>query len=198
MDLDRKFRWYRIKLGPPKSKKYYYFRGLTANELRIAGTKPSKFEAENYILDTCVQNIKRPVIEEFGGVASKLLMEIYRVSGLDETGETFQEAVSWMMSPEGRVEAIAVSMIPSLTLQELRNCDPHDYAKYLLLAKFQFENTTGMTVEEAFGVNANGITETPESPVGFGQMIPPEPVNVSPTNPSTRVVEGGFTWRRGQ
>lgn len=185
MNLDSRFRWYKISLlGPDTKPKEYIFRGLTANELRKAGLRPDKDVAENFILATCVVNLESLDVE-LGGTCIQLLNNIYVISGVTEEGRPYQEAATWIESEQGKMEALAISVIPSLTLELLRNCDPADYARYMMLGKFHYESMLGQPAANAFGTVENGL-------------IPPDPVVPPPPGQSARVSEGGFTWTRGR
>jgi hypothetical protein len=189
MDLSPNFRWYKVKLKDSNLKLVdFLFRGVTTKELRIAGLKPDKFSAENYILSRAVAN---PTDWEIAlaGTSNKLLFEIYRVSGLDEEGLTFKEALDWLQSENGALEAAAVAMLPGVTLDLLENCDPFHYAKYLFMGKFQFENMSGIPVEQAF----------------LGQPAEGQP-NVSKVQADRAHLKSGergfdieqFSWKKGQ
>lgn len=188
--LDSKFRWYKIRLKDENLKPLdYYFRGVTTKELRVAGTKESTFEGEQYLLSKAVLPEKdwntMPA-----GVAAKLLQEIYKFSGLTEEGITFGEALNWMQSENGALEAAAVAMIPSCTPDLLENCDPFIYAKYLIMGKFQFETMYGIPVEQAFlpkdNPHAEGIDTTPRP----GPAANPGPGEVG------HQIEDQFEWKR--
>lgn len=148
--LDSKFRWYKIRLkNELLQPEDFYFRGITRKELRIAGLRPSKFDADTYILETVVNNRKN-WLEMVSGTADRLLSMIYKYSGLDQEGDTFREAISWIQSESGAMEAAAVCMIPGCTLETLDTADPYNYAKYLALGKFSFESIYRVPVETAF------------------------------------------------
>ena len=195
-ELDPKYRWYKICL---KDEKYnpcvYYFRGATSKELRIAGTKETTFEAETFLLDKVVLP-KKDWNTMLGGVGMKLLQEIYKYSGLSEDQVTFQEAINWIQSENGAMEAAAVAMIPSCTPDVLETCDPFIYAKFLIMGKFQFESMYGIPVEQAFlpsdkqpqVAGSNGIDITPRP----GPAVAPGPGEVG------HQIENQFEWRRGQ
>lgn len=189
--LDPKYRWYRIVLKDEKLKPCEYtFRGLTAKELRIAGTKPGKYEAEQYLL-TQVVTPNKDWDNMLSGVVAKLLKEIYRLSGLDEEGLTFAEAVNWIQSETGSLEAAAIAMIPSCTPDVLENADPFHYAKYLVMGKFQFEGMYGIPVEQAFVQGrqpSNPIDTTPKP----GPAVMPGPGEVG------QQVQDSFTWKRSK
>ena len=150
-DLDRRYRWFKIQLLNSRRKLVpYIFRGLTREEIRIAGTKPGQNEADTYALSVCVKG-RRNWDAELFGVTKKLLDEIYRISGITEEALTFKEAVSWMETPEGLIEAGAVGFVAGCSLRELYTCDPSDYAKYVVLGKFLFQSMTGKKIDELFG-----------------------------------------------
>jgi hypothetical protein len=152
--LDRKFRWFTVKLKGPDSKSLvpYTFRGLTQGELVAAGTKPDKDSAEDYILKTCVVDWNAE--NQLSGTTLFLLEKIKNISGLDDEGKPFNEAVDWMTSDDGKFEALAIALIPNCSPEVLRNCDPSDRAKYLLIGKVQYETMYGRPVGEAFGALA--------------------------------------------
>ncbi len=189
MNLDPRYRWYRIQLKDENLKPCTYtFRGVTIGELRKAGTKPSKFDAEQYILETVVFPNK-DWNNMLAGVCAKLLREIYKYSGIDDEGRTFGEAIAWIQSENGNLEAAAIAMIPSCTPDVLENCDPFHYAKFLIMGKFQFETMTGIPVEQAFSMGqqpANGIDPTPQP----GPAVLPGPGEVG------YQVENAFEWKR--
>jgi hypothetical protein len=191
-ELDSKYRWYKIVL---KDENFhpceYYFRGLTSKELRVAGSKETTFEAETHILEQIVLP-KKDWLNMLGGVAMKLLQEIYRYSGLSEEQLTFSEAINWIQSENGSMEAAAIAMIPSCTPDILENCDPFHYAKFLVMGKFQFETMYGIPVEQAFlpadKQPAGGIDISPKP----GPFVPPKPGEVG------QQIENQFTWTRGR
>lgn len=191
-NLDPKYRWYSIELLDEKREKCkYVFRGVTARELRIAGTKETTFEAERFILNATVHP-QKDWDSMLAGVVSRLLSEIYNRSGLTDEGTTFVEAINWIQSENGAMEAAAVAMIPSCTPELLENCDPYTYAKYLVMGKFQFESMYGIPVEQAFlpqkdrPTANNGIDITPNP----GPPAMPGPGEVA------RQVENSFVWKR--
>ena len=148
-NLDRRYRWFKIQL--PNSKKKlvsYIFRGLTREEIRLAGTKSGQNESDTYALQMCVLGNRNWEIELYG-VTKRLLDEIYRVSGITEEALTLKEAVAWMETPEGLIEAGAVGFVAGCSLRELYNCDPADYAKYVMLGKFLFQS--GKKIDDLFG-----------------------------------------------
>jgi len=163
------YKYYKIvlldsKLRTPKD---YVFRGLTAAELRRAGLKASTYEAENYILETCVQG-EENWETALCGVVQKLLKEIYRISGVDAEGSIYNDAIEWIQSETGSLEAVAVALVPGLTLEHLHNCDPFYYCRYLTLGKFQFESLYAIPISEAFKLQEN----TPQTGVGTTTNIP--------------------------
>lgn len=190
--LDPRYRWYSIKLKDENLKEcIYYFRGITSKELRVAGTKPTTFEAETYLLNQVVVP-EKDWLTMLGGVAMKLLKEIYKYSGLNEEQLTFDEAVNWIQSENGCMEAAAIAMIPSCTPDVLENCDPFQYAKFLIMGKFQFETMYGIPVEQAFlpadqrPQENNGIDTTPRP------GVPAMP------GPGERIMqtEAAFEWKK--
>jgi len=188
--LDPRYRWYKINLKDEKFQPCtYYFRGATSKELRIAGSKETTFEAETFILSKVVLPTK-DWLEMLGGVAMKLLQEIYKYSGLTEEQITFQEAVNWIQSENGAMEAAAVAMIPSCTPDVLENCDPFHYAKFLIMGKFQFESMYGVPVEQAFLPSE----EKADSDIDFSPK-PGPPVTPGPGEIGQQI-ENEFTWRR--
>lgn len=149
MELSRKYRWYKIELlDKDRKPSIFIFRGMTADEIRIAGTKKDGSSAEDYVLESCVLDVG-PVGEMLGGSSRTLLENIYKVSGLTEEASPIAEALEWIQSDEGTAEALAVSMIAGLTVEILRTCDPHDRAKYLILGKFMFESIYGVEAKDA-------------------------------------------------
>lgn len=188
MELDSRYRWYKIRLKDENLNPCdYYFRGVTSKELRLAGTKPSTFEAETFILQKVVLPQKNWETM-LGGVSMKLLSLIYRYSGLTEDQLTFKEAQDWIQSENGAMEALAVAMIPSCTPELLENADPFHYAKFLMMGKLQFESMYGIPVEQAFLPREpdNRIDPTPNP----GTPVMPGPGEVG------RQVEDSFTWKR--
>lgn len=150
-NLDKRYRWFKIQLPNSRRKLInYVFRGLTRDEIRVAGTKQGQNEADTYALSVCVQG-RRNWDSELFGVTKKLLDEIYRISGITEEALTFKEAVAWMETPEGLIEAGAVGFVAGCSLRELYTCDPADYAKYCMLGKFLFQSMTGKKIDELFG-----------------------------------------------
>lgn len=190
--LDSRYRWYRIKLKD-ENLQYcdFYFRGATAKELRIAGSKETTFDAETYLLSSLVLP-KKDWITMVGGTATKLLNEIYRFSGLTEEQITFTEAVNWIQSENGALEAAAISMIPSCTPDILENADPFQYAKFLMMGKFSFESMYGVPVEQAF------LPPDPNAPPSNGIDTTPNPGTAVAPGPGEKMmqVENSFTWRR--
>lgn len=192
MNLDSRYRWYKITLKDEKLNPCdYYFRGVTSRELRIAGSKETTFEAETYFLDQAVLPKKNWEIM-LGGVAMKLLQEIYRYSGLNEEEYTFQEAINWIQSENGAMEAAAIAMIPSCTPDVLENCDPFQYAKYLLMGKFQFESMYGIPVEQAFLPNAGGKDNYIDTSPKPGAPTLPGPGEIG------HQIENSFEWKRSR
>jgi hypothetical protein len=189
--LDRAYRWFRIKLSDGEGgKQWYYFRGLTSNELRIAGTRPDVHAAENFILSTVVlpkvdwDTFTKP------GVPQRLIDEINNVSGLTDAGIPQEDAVAWITSEEGGMEALAVSMITGLSLKELRNADVFDYWRYLIIGKHMYENIYGRRAQETF---------QPQGSSDFSMNLPPDNsalLAMDARNPRGVVSEGGFTWSR--
>jgi hypothetical protein len=191
-ELDPRYRWYRINLKDEnKGRCYYYFRGATAKELRVAGSKIDVFDSETYILDKVVYP-KRDWNKMLGGVAMRLLQEIYRFSGLNDEQLTFQEAINWIQSENGAMEAAAVAMVPSCTPDVLENCDPFVYAKFLMMGKFQFESMYGIPVEQAF-LSSN---KNPNSSNGIDTMPNPGPAATPGPGEIGRQVENQFVWRK--
>lgn len=190
MKLDPKYRWYTIKLKDEFLKPCSYtFRGLTTRELRISGTKETKYEAEHFIL-TQVVTEQKDWNTMPAGVCLKLLKEIYRLTGIDDEGLTFKEAMNWIQSETGSLEAAAIAMIPSCTPEVLENCDPFHYAKFLVMGKFQFETMYGIPVEQAFmgAPPSGGIDPNPKR----GPEVRPGPGEVG------YQVENQFEWHKGK
>lgn len=187
--LDHRYRWYKIELTDEFLKPCtYYFRGLTVRELRISGSKLTTFDAESYILETLVLP-QKPWDTMVAGTPLKILKEIYKYSGLTEEGLNFAEAIDWIHSEQGAMEAAAVVMIPSCTPNELETCDPFHYAKYLTVAKLQFESLYGRSIEEAFlgkPPEGNDLDFTPNP----GLPATPGPGQIG------QQIEDQFTWRR--
>jgi hypothetical protein len=167
--LDRNFRWFEVTLkGPDMLPKQYIFRGLSNGEYRAATTKSSPIAGEEYILNQCVLDYAGD--NELEGTSKVLLEEIRRVSGLDGSYQTLREAEEWLLDEDGRYEAVAVAMLAGITPTYMRNCDPSDRVKCMILGKFMFENTTGKTVDEAFAV------EGPPTNIDEGMSAPMEPI----------------------
>lgn len=189
MQLDRRYRWFKANLlGPDRTRKDYIFRGMTSGELTIAGSKSGEFEAESFILSQCVLNYEED--KEWAGTAKALYDLIINISGIDSEARTLQEAQRWMHHEEGKYEAVAISMIPSCTPEIMRNCDPSDRAKYLLLGKFMFTSIYGKEVEELFGEQA----PTPNN-MDDAFFTNPEVPNPAKGEKVT-FVESGFNWKK--
>lgn len=190
--LDRSYRWFSITLSDgKKGKQAYYFRGLTANELRIAGTKPDIDSAEDFILETVVLPKIDWATFPKPGVPQRLIEEINHLSGLTEAGIPQSEAVEWVMSDQGGMEALAISMIPGLSLKELRNTDVFDYWRYLIVGKHMYESIYARPAQETF--RPAGSSDD------FSMNLPPDNsalLGMDARNPRGVVSEGGFTWSR--
>lgn len=185
MELDSRYRWYKLPLqNASQQTEVFYFRGITAGELRKAGTKRTKYEADNFILSSVVLPYKDWDLE-LAGTANRLLSEIYKYSGLTDESLTFTEAINWVQSEHGALEAAAVAMIPCCSLELLHNCDQFDYAKYLIMGKFQFETMYGIPVEQAFVQQ--------DSPA-----LQPQAVTKATPGPGeiATEVENSFTWSK--
>lgn len=192
MNLDPRYRWYKITLKDENFKPCeYFFRGLTARELRISASKETTFDAETFILEAVVTPQKN-WLTMLGGVCTRLLEEISKYSGLTNEQLTFVEAINWIQSENGSMEAAAIAMIPSCTPDILENCDAFQYAKFLMMGKFQFESMYGIPVEQAFlppdqrPQANNGIDTTPNP----GAPAMPGPGEVG------RQIEDQFVWKR--
>jgi len=189
MNLDRRYRWFKVNLlGPNRERKDYVFRGMTSGELTIAGSKEGEFEAESFILSQCVVNYNEDI--EWAGTSKTLYDLIMNISGLDEDCRTLREAQKWMHHEEGKYEAVAISMIPSCTPEIMRNCDPSDRAKYLLLGKFMFTSIYGKEVDELFGEAATAPNNLEDA--FFTNPEVPTPGR----NEKVTFVEGGFNWKK--
>lgn len=189
MQLDPNFRWFKLKAIDNKLKEcYYIFRGITTKELRIAGTKSDKFAAEEYILSCSVLG-EYDWENMLAGVTNTLLAEIYKISGLTEESLTFTIAADWISSETGALEAAAVSMISGLTLEQLDNCCPTNYAKYLLMGKYQFENMYKIPIEEAFGINTGSSRTSTSETVIAQDALGRDVAKQSRTT---------FEWKQGQ
>lgn len=182
-DLDKRYRWYKVELinewGKPQT---YVFRGVTAGELRRSGAFASETESETFLLNQCVLP-ESDWSNGLAGVSRILLEKIYRVSGLDGTSYPFEEALHWLKTDSGALEAAAVSMISGLTLEHLESADPAARAKYLAMGKFMFETLYGVSVFEAFKSDKPAQTPVP------GVQQPGVPAG----NYSE---ESSFTWKR--
>lgn len=183
-DLDKRYRWYKVELidgwGKPQT---YVFRGVTAGELRRAGAYASETESETFILNQCVL----PEMDWStgpAGVSRIILQKIYRVSGLDGDESPFEEAVHWLQTDSGALEAAAVSMISGLTLEHLELADPAHRAKYLAVGKFMFETLYGVSVFDAFKPGDK------KQAAGVPGAPPPPPV------PGNYEEKSSFTWQR--
>lgn len=193
--LDRAFRWFKIVLsdevGDPRA---YYFRGLTANEVHIAGTKPDIEAAENFILSRVVLPVVDWATFPKVGVPERLIEEVNHASGLTEAGIPQAEAVDWVTSPLGGMEALAVAMIPGLNLSLLRNACSFSYWKYLMVGKHMYETIYSRQANETFQPNqAIGPNDD------FSMNLPPDNaalLGMNPRNPKGVVTEAGFTWSR--
>lgn len=189
MELDPKYRWYKIVLKDENFQPCTYtFRGVTAKELRVAGTKATTHEGEQYLLSKVVYPQKN-WDTMLAGVCNKLLQEIYKYSGINEEGLTFVEAVNWIQSENGAMEAAAIAMIPSCTPDVLENCDAFQYAKFLIMGKFQFESMYGIPVEQAF---------MPRQPEGQDIDFMPKPGPPATPGPGEvgKQIEDQFVWKR--
>lgn len=170
-NLDRRFRWFRLRLLDWNRKfRYFYFRGLTSREINIGSSKSTDFDRICFILETTVKGV-----EDWegmpGGSCLRLLREIYRVSGLDEHYFTFQEAVKWQESDEGQLEIRALQCIPGLTLEILETCDPTTRAKYLLAAKQIFEDTYQIALSKMRGGQDIKLAEAHVGEPNFGKVV---------------------------
>ena len=169
MDYDKTFRWFEIKLkGPDLKPKIYHFRCLSWSEWMSAKTRESSVEMDEFILKKCVMNYSKDQEKpELAGTCEMLLTHIKKLSGYDDDFLTMAQASDWMLDPEGGMyEAVASSVLGSVTPTYLRTCDPLDRMKCLILGKMVFENMTGKTVEEAFAANGEelpGMNEALES-----------------------------------
>lgn len=193
-NLDRRFRWFRIKLWKAdKTSAFYYFRSMTTNELNVTKSK-DRIEAENYMLDMCVIPPEETDWNTlWSGTVVKLIECIYTISGLTEESIPQHEALEWLKSDDGGAEAIAISMIAGLDLTTLRNSDMFDYCKYIFVGKMMFESMYGQKAEAAFGSGRpKGVED---------YVVPPEgnPYgSIDPRNPRAVVSEGGFNYKRGR
>jgi hypothetical protein len=189
MDLDPKFRWFKVKLGgPDQQPKEYFFRSMTVNEQRNATAKKDPLKQEEYILLQCVQP-KCDWSVELLGTSKKLVEEISRISGLLEgKNPPFDEAVEWMNSVDGKIEAVAISMVAGLNLDILHNCDRYDYAKWLLTGKFMYESIFGRSIAEL-------VEPAPEQPANANPFK--ENRTVTPISPDGRrmVETTSFEWK---
>jgi len=148
--VDPRYRWFCITFRAKTGNKTasFVFRGFTGAESRRAGGQHTAFDSEVFLLKCCVPNIDLDAVEY--NICSRLLKEIYHVSGWNEHGAPYKLAAEWIQDETGSLEAAAVCMIPGLTLQELDTCDPQDKAKYLIMGKWLFESLYQCKVEEAF------------------------------------------------
>ncbi len=147
-ELDRNFRWFDVTLkGPDMQPKKYVFRGLTQGEQLAVASKATQYEAEEYILSSCVADYSS---NELQGTCLRLLELIHLRSGSDPERYIITETSNWLTHEDGLYEAAAISVLSGITPTYLRNCDPTDRMKCLLLGKIVFENMTGKTVEESF------------------------------------------------
>lgn len=148
----------------------FVVRGLTKGERRKLETKKTKESRNRYILETCVEgDIDWDQIEESSpGLIVSLLLQIIKFSGMSEDSTAFSEALEWIETPEGRAEALAIATVNGLTLETLYNCDPHDYAKYLVMGKF--------FLEALYGIPANQFLGLTDSEEDTQSNMPPQPV----------------------
>lgn len=186
--LQPNHRWFKIKLKDSTGKIVdFYFRGVTSNELRVAGTKEDLFASESYILSCCVLSNEDWETTAFVGTAKILLNEIYKISGLTDEDLPMKEAARWISDERGSAEAVAITMIPSLDLQTLQNCNQFDYAKYLLVGKLMFESLYNIPVEQAFVTKSQ--PQTPPIP-NIRSEAPPMPGQVATSQEL-------FTFKKG-
>lgn len=138
--LDDRYHWFKVSLLDSDTYQPidYVFRGLTAHEVRVANSKTSLYEKEDYVLRHAVAN-DVDWHNALAGMSSTLLELIYHTSGLDEQATTVKKAIEWVQTDTGMLEALALVTIPGLNLHTLRHCDPEDYAKYLVVGKEMFE-----------------------------------------------------------
>jgi len=148
MDFERDFRWFEVTLkGPDMKPKSYHFRCLSWGEWNAALTRETETEIDEFILKKCVKNYQPDV--DLEGTCQTLLFHIKKLSGYDEDQLTLTQAENWILDPDGVYEAVGIAVL-GLNPTYLRNCDPLDRAKCLIVGKITFENMTGKTVEEGF------------------------------------------------
>lgn len=187
LGLDRRYRWYRIVLmGPDRSPTPYVFRGVTRGELVASGSRQTAVEAEDYLLQCSCPTIS-DLGSEWAGTCKALLQQIYRVSGLDDEGLPYKEAIAWLNDEEGKYEAVAVAMVPGCSPEILRTCDPSDRARFLLIGKFMYETIYGRPIEEAFTGSSGG---------GQGGVVGPEPMPTPDRGEVATWTQEGFQWQR--
>ena len=194
-DLDRRYRWYRIRLTKQdKTPGDYYFRGATAQEMRLCGLRAETIDGEDVLLERCVVPPEPTDWYRIrAGVPARLVQEILRVTGWTEEGVPQMEAMEWVTSEEGGAEALAIAFIPGLDLVKLREANPGDYWRYIFVGKMMFENMYSVQAGAAFG-NAQAA-----APVQGPAVMNPETAvsMLTPNNPRAVVTDGGFSWSRG-
>lgn len=189
---DPKYRWWKVELlGPDWKLQPIYFRSLTAGEGRQQQRLPPE-KAEVFILKHAVYGGESIDWDRFPGGASRTLLQcIYGKSGMgeDEDGSVWDQALNWLKTDFGKLEAVAVTMIPGLTFEVLENCDSLHYAKYLFIGKHNFETMYNIPVSEAFNFEPQTKPAEVRRPA---QTVPPRPGEV------VWNTEEEYSWRAGQ
>ncbi|MDE1830651.1 MAG: hypothetical protein KGI25_10050 [Thaumarchaeota archaeon] len=195
-NLDIRFNWKKIRIPIGKlGRKTFAIRSLTRREFEIAQSKKEPVEGESYILRTAV-------LPKFNWddapnlVTVKVLEQVYKQSGIsqDSDNKFVDDALEWIKSRDGCLEAVAIMMIPSCSPEALYNCSPEVYAKYLVTAAHQFELMTGKTVYSAFGLDGNS-EPVPNSNMGSKTS---QPMPTPGFGEKAEWEQERFTWRKGQ
>jgi hypothetical protein len=188
-NLDPRYRWFGIVLpGQRLEPKVFVFRGLNRKEHRVACSRETQLEREDYILSCCVvgdHDWDSVVV----GTYRKILTMISKISGLDEEELPFKEAIAWLYDDLGAYEAAAVAMVSNLDIQTLETCDPSHHAKYLAIGKFLFESLYKRDVRDAFKPQAD---TSPGPVLQTGNVGPPT------SNGPERQESARFEWVRSK
>lgn len=150
--LDPKYRWFSIKLkvrGNVFSD--FVYRGLTRREQRKLASITDESKSEDFILKSALA--KGQEYDELpAGSYKKLVQLITSISGLtnDDAPKPFTEAMEWLDTDLGSLEAAAITVIPGCTLEALDTMDNTYYWKYLLVAQILFKSTYQIDPATAF------------------------------------------------